>query len=316
VSTSYSNNKIPFGLKDGNLVAVSEVPRGLACGCVCPACKRRLQANKGDVVAHYFSHDPSGQTTPCESAFETAIHLMAKQLLSEYGSLITPELTVSVKETDIDGNDHVESACVEESGLRSFDKVDLEKRLGEIRPDIIAYIDGKPLLIEIAVTSFVDSKKKKIIRELGLSAIEINLKNLSYAITKDELRNHLCGPKSKIKWISNPRAITIKEQLRSRISQKIRDVNQGIQDSKRRASENIARLPIQRKLAKVDEKNLESKVKEYEVLSFFCKGCRHIFQISNQAQPYLDTSIPCPACNRPVTTTPVGPKPIAKRVRP
>jgi hypothetical protein len=68
-----SDNKIPFGLKNGILVSVSEVDSGLACGCVCPSCYKKLQAKKGKKVAHYFSHDPAEDTKECKSAFETAI---------------------------------------------------------------------------------------------------------------------------------------------------------------------------------------------------------------------------------------------------
>ena len=34
--TDPSSNKIPFGLRDGRMVEVSEVKSGLACRCVCP----------------------------------------------------------------------------------------------------------------------------------------------------------------------------------------------------------------------------------------------------------------------------------------
>ena len=146
------NNKIPFGLKDGLLVEVSEVESGLACDCVCPSCKRRLQANKGEIVSHYFSHDPSAKTKACESAFETSIHLMAKQILSEDACLNFPSLTISVSGKDANGNEHVEEMQLEEEAQRFFERVELEKRLEEIRPDIISYISGSPFLIEVAVT--------------------------------------------------------------------------------------------------------------------------------------------------------------------
>lgn len=302
MSIGYSNNKIPFGLKDGNLVSVSEVPQGLACGCVCPECKRRLQANKGDVVAHYFSHDPSEETKSCESAFETAIHLMAKQLLSEDGSLSTPDLTVMLNRVDINGRNHEESVCVEAPGLRSFDRVDLEKRLEGIRPDIIAYIDDKPLLIEIAVTCFADRNKKRIISELGLPAIEIDLRNLSYSISKDELRNHLSGSKSKIRWLYNPCECIAKKHLSAKLDQKVSLVNAAIRSEDRRAREKLKSTLLKNKKAKITEKKQQNTVKAYEVCTIFCKACRHIFKIPPQDAPCLKMSIPCPECNRPVST--------------
>lgn len=134
-----SNNKIPFGLKNGLLVDVSEVGSGLACGCICPSCKRKLQANKGKIVSHYFSHDPSAETKACESAFETSVHLMAKQILSEDGHMNFPGLTISVSGSDANGNTHAEEMQLEEEAKRYFERVELEKRLEDIRPDIISY---------------------------------------------------------------------------------------------------------------------------------------------------------------------------------
>ena len=90
--TALTEAQIPFGLKNGVMVQVSEVKSGLACDCVCPVCKRPIQARKGSKRAHHFSHDPSEETKTCEGAFETSVHLMAKQILSEDGFSITPEL--------------------------------------------------------------------------------------------------------------------------------------------------------------------------------------------------------------------------------
>ena len=165
-----SNNKIPFGLKNGLLVDVSEVVSGLACGCICPSCKRKLQANKGQIVSHYFSHDPSAETKACESAFETSVHLMAKQILSEDGHMNFPGLTITVSGSDANGNIHAEEMQLEEEAQRYFEGVELEKRLEYIRPDIISYIDAIPFLIEVAVTSFPIEKKEQNSRPFTTSS--------------------------------------------------------------------------------------------------------------------------------------------------
>ena len=181
-----SNNKIPFGMKDGLLVSVSEVEKGLACGCICPACKRKLQANKGQKVAHYFSHDPTDDMQDCNSAFETVIHLMAKQILEEEKSAIFPELSVKVTKEDISGVVHKEVGIVEKQNLKEFSSVQLETKLGNIRPDIIAYQGYVPVLVEVAVTHFADKDKIKIIKDKSLPAIEIDLSNVSYKTTKEK----------------------------------------------------------------------------------------------------------------------------------
>ena len=98
-----SKNKIPFGLRNGILVDVSEVESGLACNCVCPECKGKLQARKGFKVTHYFAHDPSSNVHNCRSAFETSVHLMAKQILSEEMYINFPNLFMKVENNDDDG---------------------------------------------------------------------------------------------------------------------------------------------------------------------------------------------------------------------
>jgi rubrerythrin len=283
-----SNNKIPFGLKNGTLVEVSEVESGLACGCICPSCKRNLQANKGQVVSHYFSHDPSVETKACESAFETSIHLMAKQILCEDGYLIFPGLTISLSKSDEIGDTHVEEMLLEEEVRRSFERVELEKRLEEIRPDIISYIDGKPFLIEVAVTSFADSNKKKIIRNLGLPAIEIDLSSVDHTITKNDLRKLINGSSANKRWLSNPKARNAKKELRARLDEKIRLINEGINRSRRRLQKQLNR-PI-RQAPNTDDGRF-----------FVCEACRHLFEVPLRNAPYSIETTPCPECGHAVS---------------
>lgn len=292
-----SNNKIPFGLKNGTLVQVSEVGSGLACGCICPSCKRKLQANKGQVVSHYFSHDPSSETKVCESAFETSIHLMAKQILIEDGYSIIPSLTISLSKLDANGSAQTEEISIEEETKREFDRVELEKRLKEIRPDIIAYTNDVPLLIEVAVTSFADSKKKKIIRDLGLFAVEIDLSSVDYAITKDELRKIINDSSDKKIWLSNPKAKNAKKELNSKLDEKIRLINEGIYRDRNKPRKQKKRYVYQAPIKsqkKVNERLISEK--QYDSRWFSCEACKYNFKVSLRNAPYSIENIPCPEC--------------------
>lgn len=61
-----------YGIKDGNLVHISDVPRGLACACVCVDCGKPLLARKGNKRREHFAHAPTaaaakkGQLSPEE----------------------------------------------------------------------------------------------------------------------------------------------------------------------------------------------------------------------------------------------------------
>lgn len=294
-----SNIKIPFGLRGGKLVHVSEVKSGLACGCVCPACKRKLQANKGEIVSHYFSHDPSPEIKVCESAFETSIHRMAKQILSEDGYCVIPGLTLSMSKADESGEDHTEEISIEEEAKREFERVELEKRLEDIRPDIIAYRDDMPLLIEVAVTSFADRKKKTIIRDLGLPAIEIDLSSVDYTITEDELRKLINGPSAKKTWLSNPKAINAKKELETRLDEKIRIINERIYSDLQKPRK-LEQRPVYQQEPIKPQKEIKVRaidIKQYDPRWFVCEACRHVFKVPLRNAPYSIKTIPCPECD-------------------
>ena len=66
---------------EGNLVHIDSVPNGNDCGCICPACKKPLQAkNAGRIKKHHFAHQ-SG--VDCPTAVETALHLLAKEKIQK-----------------------------------------------------------------------------------------------------------------------------------------------------------------------------------------------------------------------------------------
>lgn len=65
----------------GELVHIDSVPNGNDCGCICPACKKPLQAkNKGTHRTHHFAHQ-SGVN--CPTAYESSLHLLAKKKIQE-----------------------------------------------------------------------------------------------------------------------------------------------------------------------------------------------------------------------------------------
>lgn len=84
-------SNLQIGLnKDNQLVSIFDVETGEKCNCTCPECGDKLIAKnrnkkfneplkKGQKIAH-FSH---ANGADCPSAQETAVHLLAKQVLSK-----------------------------------------------------------------------------------------------------------------------------------------------------------------------------------------------------------------------------------------
>lgn len=65
---------------EGKLVHIDSVANGKACGCFCTYCGEPLQAKQGAKRKHHFSH-LSG--TQCEPAYESMLHLLAKEKIQE-----------------------------------------------------------------------------------------------------------------------------------------------------------------------------------------------------------------------------------------
>lgn len=143
---------------EGNSVYIDDVQNGKRCNCTCKECGGKLIArNKGKVRIHHFSHENGKDSIKCS---QTALHLLAKEIISE------------IKRIPIIRNGEIIFAKV------PF--VDHEKNLGDIKPDLYAEYDGKPIAIEIFVTHKVDKAKLNKIKTLKLTTFEINLSQLNF----------------------------------------------------------------------------------------------------------------------------------------
>lgn len=181
-----------YGLKDGHLVHIDHVERGLACECICPACGERLLARKGKKMVHHFAHR---SLASCEYGYETTLHLMAKEILLEATSMWIPEIQIG---SALWGDCRIAPA----QEIR-IDKVKLEQKTGSIIPDVIIWSRGKPFFVEIFVTHRVDEYKLAELERLGISAVEVNLNEMDRSISKKELARILLGEDERKEWVFN-----------------------------------------------------------------------------------------------------------------
>lgn len=226
-------HRLPGGLLGGRIVSVDDVERGDKCGCVCPACKTPLRANHGEKNCHYFSHQPMGEKT-CGGAFESTVHHLAKQIIEEKGSLCIPPVIVEYSNVTTVNDPRLyrygQKHSYESEKFKVFKIKDivLESPLSKninIIPDIQGNIDGIPLLIEIAVTHFVDDDKKNKIKESGLRCIEIDLssihrKDTDLSVIYQKIER-LISSGTRTSWIFSPRKKTLIEQLQKEIDEEI-----------------------------------------------------------------------------------------------
>lgn len=155
--------RLPFGmLADGRMVAVAAVERGLACGCICAACKLPLVAAKGDVYRHHFRHHAEG--VDCKSARETALHKFAKQIICERLHMTLPDQ------------------------LGEMRSAEQEVWLDGIRPDVLAKYDSEDVAVEVYVAHRVPMEKIRMLAERKLTAVEIDLSyHRDLDLTEDQL---------------------------------------------------------------------------------------------------------------------------------
>lgn len=179
--------------RSGNLVSIYDVPRGLACECICPSCRRQMVARtKDDIrVAHFAHYGTSDET--CTSAGETALHMFAKRVLNERLEIALPEL---VEEVDFERELVVSARRVQ------FDEAVLETRIGQFIPDVLLNARGRRLIVEFRVTHECGPEKIARIQKMNIGAIEIDLSDLHGTRLRD------LGPailfRAARKWLHNP----------------------------------------------------------------------------------------------------------------
>lgn len=176
---------IPFGWHPPSqrMVTAAEVAKGLACECICAACRVRLQTRQGAIRSWHFAHY---EETNCQHASETAIHRMAKQMITERGNVFVPHRQLS---RTIHGKKRVWvetiSVEVQTAGLQVLSDCTQEKTIGDCRsegesrrPDVFALLDGHPLAIEILNTHAVDLDKLEWLERQGYSVLEIGVTDI------------------------------------------------------------------------------------------------------------------------------------------
>ena len=209
---------LTYALDEGGaLIHVDAVAKGRKCGCHCPHCEAPLYAkNAGQIRKHHFAHAHGHE---CEGAYESSLHLLAKEILQESGRIMLPKSNDGLLPTD--------SVRIRNVEIEKWDD-----RYG-IRPDAEGIMDnGERLIIEFYVSHKVDGKKRQIIVDNHLKCIEIDINY--QALDKAELKEFLTGTDEDRKWIvSMPSPKSNRESFsygRNPMYEKTRDILKEIFD--------------------------------------------------------------------------------------
>lgn len=216
------NENFYFAIRkdSGKCVHISEMlekDRGLACNCICAACGRPLAAKlgRGKRIRH-FSHVPNRDSQPitdCSSskANESGLHKLAKEIICESSYIHLPEIVINARRDEQRNREDSEQQkpyVLSQKGKLRCKAVHAEVPHDGFVPDICIEWERGKLLVEIAVTHYVDKNKYDKIKRAGLPAIEIDISDFlkkPEEFSKDELRTALIDSVEHKKWIYHRR---------------------------------------------------------------------------------------------------------------
>lgn len=190
---TYAKMKNGKGISINNVVkaAIKEI-------FFCPCCNEIVIARQGKKNAWHFAHKSKGY---CEGAFQTSLHLMAKDILQKTKIFYLP--AVNTESHLLYDRINTKPIEIHKGGAINIDNVILEKRTENIIPDIIMNSGERTFLVEIFVTHKVDNEKRNRIKNLGISTIEIDLSNFDREITEEQLTPILTRNSKNKYWIWN-----------------------------------------------------------------------------------------------------------------
>jgi len=172
-----SNDEITtfaFGMKNGHIVSISDVEKGLACNCECIGCGSPLIARKGEIKAHHFAHHDGNQNN-CN---ESILHKLGKQIIQDSNKVGIHPLIIEVSQKDVVGRYHSKTFNDKKYTLK-FDDVIPEKSTGSFQPDLTCTTGNHVIFIEIVVSNGVSDEKAEKIKEYGVPVLVIDLSELS-----------------------------------------------------------------------------------------------------------------------------------------
>ncbi|MBQ8050742.1 MAG: hypothetical protein IJ197_04115 [Bacteroidaceae bacterium] len=230
--------RIPYALKDGRIVYIDDVERGLACGCTCPKCGQPLKARKGEVREKHFAHHGDVE---CKGAYEETKHRLAIQILQDEKRVMAPPY---------------ENVALQEQLIFSDVDVEVRNMAEGIIPDVVGTCnDGTKICIEVRCTHAVDEEKLSKIRALGLHCLEIDIRK--HRMDEAELRTFLLDSVEERKWLNHPEYEKSYQEKKANEEER----NKAPQEKMHQASQ-----ALNRHGASTDSNNRKEPTYEYKVV--------------------------------------------------
>lgn len=243
---------IPFGLKDGRLVDITGVERGLRCGCICPSCGQRLVARFGSVTIPHFAHDKDADAQgvnkdPCQLSFWVALRLMIKQVVNEQGFLRIriPSLIIEHVGRDDAYRPVVKSMQVSKEQEITLTEVEYQAVVSDTTLDLVGKIGNALLGIHFIYPGRQrcqgDFKTRIGVIEINLTELEWIYENYDFVESEPfdrRVLTYLNGSIEAKRWYFHPSYDQAKSMLEEQVQAQVTIQNiQNVEEQRKKARE-------------------------------------------------------------------------------
>ena len=144
---------------------IKRAANGLGCNCKCLKCNQLVEAIQGGERTWHYRHSVN---RGCLITQESALHILAKEIIANA----------------------IEIRLSEEEVFQS-ERASIEETRGNFKIDVILFNKEQELLVEVAVTHFIEYRKEQYFLNEGHRALEINISNVDRNIGYEDLEELL-----------------------------------------------------------------------------------------------------------------------------
>lgn len=219
-------NQVAYGMKDGAIVHIADVERGLECGCTCVSCGAVLMAKKGEKNTHHFAHH-NGEGEHCS---ESILHKLGKEIIVKHLQIGVHAFSYAAEQEDVVGNIH-QQVIEDRSYTLQLQKAQMEKasESGLFRPDITATVEEESLYIEIVVTHGVsDTKLDNVIKE-GVPMLSVDMSAYT-AMDSMEILTQAVLKDAPRQWVYHPQHESARERIDQSLIRELQCINAVIKE--------------------------------------------------------------------------------------
>lgn len=204
--------RIAFGEREGALYRAHEVDNGLACGCLCPACRHPLiAANRGTKVIPYFRH---AADSDCVEGFLKGVLLKAREIVLDAQRLLLPAFEETVRDY---AYSKVYTRQVQLPAAEvAAEWVEAPFDEDGLHADLALWVKGRRLLVIFGVAGRSINGKLKPLRDTHQASMVVDLCGLDLKTIHDPetFRFEVLGNPDNRRWVYSPRGEQAVRQAR------------------------------------------------------------------------------------------------------